>query len=145
VSQFVGQKLRRTYIGSLTSPTFKIDTFSKGQAQHAVVGFSSGANAAPAANAYVIVTKSPAKVEIRVLGSGALLTSLTSGGQHNLFTWELGPTNHGTSWSSGCTGCHSKMSTKPAAYGSVGVSNGWCYRCHYGTAGPSAGFVNGTQ
>lgn len=145
LNQFVGRKLRRTYIGSLTAPAYKADTFSKGQAQHGVVGYSNGAAVGPAAQCYAIVSKSPAKVEMRVLGSGALLTSYTGGGEHSFQTWVIGPTNHGTSASSGCTGCHSKMSTKPATYASCGVSNGWCYKCHYGAAGSSAGFVNPTK
>jgi hypothetical protein len=141
-NQFVGQRLRQSVIGALASPSFRIVTFSKGQGWKAVVAYTTGAVLTPARYAYSIQSlTTPKKIETRVLGRGALLSTRTNSGPHPWATWMIGPSNHGTNTSS-CSGCHGNLASKPAAYGSISESNGWCYMCHYGKAGAVAGMVN---
>ncbi len=101
-SQFVGQKLLMTFIGrSVSDHTYLIMIFSKGQGGHPVVKYSDGTNVTPELYAYALHpsnTSSPA-IEVRVLGTAALLTSvmLTEGtSPHNFSTWviDIGKNHH---------------------------------------------------
>jgi len=144
VIQFVGWKLRRTVIGSLTAPSLRFDTFSEGQKEHAVVSYSTGTSLSPTRYAYVVETLVPApqKIEIRVLGSAALLTSCTASGSHSNFADRmLGPNNHGMH-ASACGRCHGRLGSKAVHYANISKHYGFCYKCHYGEAGPRAGMLD---
>ncbi|HEY3376632.1 MAG TPA: PKD domain-containing protein [Armatimonadota bacterium] len=145
MNQYVGSQLNSSAIGTLASPTYRIKTFSLGQSRHAVVKYSSGAAVSPAKYAYSILTMSTPLFEVRVLGTGALLSSQGSGGPHTLSTWMMGSSNHGSGSTSNCSGCHGTLTTKASSYGSIGQSNGWCYKCHYGSTGTSTGMVDPAQ
>lgn len=159
ISQFVGQMLRVTVIGSLSDPTYRVQTFSKGQGEHPVVVYSDGSNEVPETYAYVILSlkTSPAKLEINALGTASQLNNYTpttathpstSTAVNPTFpTWMLGDKNHANDYNetdSKCNTCHVKLDTKPATFMQVATSNGWCYRCHYGKAGVDAGFIDTT-
>lgn len=142
INQFVGTTLRRTVIGTLSVPTYQMTTYSLGQSQTAVVNYSNGTAGAPARYAFATLYSNGATFEVRVLGTAALLTTMTPGGPHAAATWIFGATNHGVSVDASCTGCHSAMTTKPASRSSVSAGNGWCYECHYGSGGNNSGFVD---
>ncbi len=142
--QWVGQKLRSSVIGSLTSPKYRLETFPGSQGFPRVVKYSDGTTATPKGWAYVIMQPGAGKLEVRYLQTAALLTSHTHSGPHSFATWMLGPTNHGKS-SLNCSGCHGSSTCHPASYASIRKSNGWCYKCHYGAPGPLAGMVKPTQ
>lgn len=139
VTQFVGNQLNLSVIGTLADPTYKIKVFPKGQGAHTVIGYS---GAATASYSYVILLMkaSPQQVESRVLGTGALLTTHTHA-NHNFSTFIIGSANHGAKTGS-CSGCHGSLSAKPATYASIIQEDGWCYKCHYGPTGPAAGMVD---
>jgi len=145
ITQFVGTSLSNSVIGTLASPTYQIKTFSKGQAKHAVVKYSNGAAATPERYAYVLLslTSSAKLVEVRVLGTGALLTN-ESPSHHPFPGWILGSSDHGTQNTGGC-GCHGTLTSHPASYSSINQSSGWCFKCHYGQNGSSSGFVDTSQ
>ncbi len=159
INQFVGQKLRVTVTGSLSDPTYRIKTFSKGQGEQPVVGYSDGATLTPERYAYVILSlkTSPQKLEIRVLGTAYQLNSYTpsmathpnvstainppsSGWMLNSETPHHGDIYNGTA--SNCNVCHINMDTKPASFSLVSNTNGWCYRCHNGKGGDGSGFID---
>ncbi len=170
INQFVGQKLRVSVIGDPLDPTYKIETFSKGQGEHPVVEYSDGAAFPPERYAYVILSlkTSPQKFEVRILGSGAQINSYTPTMSNHPsvppltnppFTkWILSETiildaqgtfqtGHGYTYNgtdSNCNGCHTDMDTKPATFSDVSFTSGWCYRCHYGKAGIDSGFIDTT-
>ncbi|MEI6499448.1 MAG: hypothetical protein WCP21_00315 [Armatimonadota bacterium] len=137
-TQFVGTTLRNSVIGTLAAPKYKIATYSLGQNKKGVVGFLTGLTGTPVRYGYALQYIAANKLETRVLKTAALLASVGLGSEHNNKTWLLGASNHGKSTSS-CTGCHGSKTTKPATYAAIGPSKGWCYKCHYG----SAGVVNG--
>lgn len=140
-NQFISTTLRNTIIGALTNPTLKMTTFALGQSQHPVVAYTTGASETRYAYAVLYMKSVPQKLEVRVLGKGTLLTNLAAGDYHNFATWIMGSANHGKSTSS-CTGCHGTTSTKITPYTSISRRSGWCYKCHYGPSGPSAGMVD---
>ncbi len=159
VNQFVGQKLRVSVIGNLSDPTYRIQTFSKGQGEHPVVMYSDGSNDIPEQYAYVLLSlkTSPQILEINVLGTASLLNSYspttaihpsTSTAVNPAFSdWMLGENNHAYDYNgtdSKCKSCHINLDTKPAAFTQITTSNGWCYRCHYGKAGVDNGFIDAT-
>ncbi|MBM3474225.1 MAG: hypothetical protein FJX75_13230 [Armatimonadetes bacterium] len=144
MTQFVGQKLRNSVIGTLASPKYRIETFSKGQAWPQVVRYSNGTAATPKGWAYVILQPGSKKMEIRYLQTAVLLTKHSHGGPHSFSTWMLGPTNHGKS-TMNCASCHGSTSSHPASYSGINEGNGWCFKCHYGPTGPSKGMVKPTQ
>lgn len=162
ISQFVGQKLRVTVIGDVDNPTYRIDTYSRGQGEHSVVGYSDGAVPVPERYAYVLLSlkTSPQELEIRVLGTAALLTSFSPGSATHpstaitkypsSSTWMVmtaGSTHHSEDYNgtdSECNICHVNMDTKPARFQDVTTGNGWCYRCHYGKGGVDNGFIDTT-
>jgi hypothetical protein len=51
-------------------------------------------------------------------------------------------TSHGSGADDNNCDCHSPISGKVASYASIGESNGFCYRCHYGANGSSSGMVD---
>ncbi len=159
INQFVGQKLRVTVIGSLSDPTYRVQTFSKGQGEHPVVVYSDGSNEVPETYAYVILSlkTSPQKLEINALGTASQLNNYTpttathpstsTAVNPTFLTWMLGDKNHANDYNetdSKCNTCHVKLDTKPATFTQVATSNGWCYRCHYGKAGVDEGFIDTT-
>jgi len=149
VSQYMGSQLNISVIGTLADPTYKFTTYSPGQSWPAVVKYTTGAAATPTRYAYawLYLKTSPQKIETRVLGTGTLLATHLAGGYHNFPTWMLGSNNHGVKYVTGtnCTGCHGNLDTKPASYGSIGESNGWCFQCHYGKTGSSNGMLDPAQ
>lgn len=144
-TQFVGTTLRTSVIGTVASPKYKFVTYSLGQTQHAVVGFLTGLAGTPVQYGYAMLYKNPAKLETRVLGTAALLANVGLGGPHTNSTWVLGATNHGKSINTSCKGCHGSPTKKPATYAAISAGNGWCYKCHYGSAGVGNGLVNPKQ
>jgi hypothetical protein len=170
INEFVGQKLRVAVIGELYNPTYKIDTFSKGQGKQSVVGFSDGATLTPERYAYVILSlkTSPQKLEVRIIGSAAQINSYTPSMPNHPSTstltnppfskWIISETTildtrrtfksgHGYNYNgtdSNCNVCHVNMDTKPVTFSDVATTSGWCFRCHYGKGGADSGFIDTT-
>lgn len=144
MTQYVGTTLRQTVVGTLTAPTYKMMTYSLGQAQHAAVNYTNGANMIPTSYAYAMLylKTAPVKFETRILGKSTLLASYSSGGYHNMSTWAMGASSHGKSAQTSCAGCHSTLTKKATTYATIKTSNGWCYKCHYGATGSKTGMVN---
>ena len=157
INQLVGQKLSVTVIGNLTDPTYRIQTFSKGQGEHPVVVYSDGTNDIPEQYAYVLLSlkTSPQKLEINVLGTASQLNSYSPGTPIHPSTstavnpafsdWMLGESSHANDYNgtdSKCNICHINMDTRPATFTQVASNNGWCYRCHYGKEGVDNGFID---
>jgi len=142
--QWVGRRLRSSVIGSLTSPTYRIEMFPGNQGFPRVVKYSDGTTATPQGWAYVIMRPGSQTLETRYLGTAVLLTSHAHSGPHSFSSWMLGPSNHGKS-SLNCASCHGSSSLHPASYGSIKEDVGWCYKCHYGPTGPTKGMVKPTQ
>lgn len=146
LAQRVSNMLNISTIGPTSTPTYKIVTWSLGQSRPSIVGFLTGATAPPTRYAYGIISLTgTVTFETRAMGTAAPLASYSppSNGEHNELTWLIGANGHRASAGSSCLGCHG--STKPAAYTSVRTSTGWCYKCHYGTAGTSAGIIDPAQ
>jgi hypothetical protein len=140
-NQFVGTTLRNTVIGPLADPTVRMKTFALGQSQHPVVAYTTGASQTRYAYSILYLKTSPQQFQVRVLGKASLLAKMNADGPHSFATWMMGSSSHGTSNGS-CTGCHGNMMSKPATYSGISAGNGWCYKCHYGPTGPSAGMVD---
>lgn len=151
--QGVGTKLRITRVGPAGNPTYRFQTFSKGQAWTNVVKYSNGTAATPQAYAYglLYLKTSPMKIEMRTMGTAALLSTETYTGPHPFATWMMrggsapphgDPANY---TGDGACSCHGNLNTKVANYSSINKENGWCYKCHYGKTGSSNGFVNPGQ
>lgn len=159
VTQFVGKKLRATVIGSVADPTYRLKTYSKGQQEHAVVKYSNGSNATPERYAYVVLSlkTTPQKIEVRTLGTAALLSSYSPAspshpgpGTPAFASYILGGKNHGKDENYGgtdtkCNTCHGNLDTRAAQFKSIATNNGWCFRCHAGKGGDPKGFVDQTQ
>ncbi len=152
--QRVGQNLRASFIGPPAKPTYRINTYSAGQKKSGVVRFSDGA-ALAGEQPYVIVTLATSKLEIMVLGTADALTSLVlnpCAGHANVAAdaWLLNTTaqdHHGDLFnadggSSNCGSCHLDDWMKKADFSWISPLSGWCFRCHYGTDGSGAGFVD---
>ncbi|MBI1827272.1 MAG: hypothetical protein HY287_03720 [Planctomycetes bacterium] len=160
-TQFVGQKLRASAIGSLEDPSYRIATHPKGQGEHAVVKYSDGSNVTPERYAYAIVAARADRpiTEIRVLGTDELLSSFTaSRAFHPAFqiaqpmsTWVLNtpPNSFHCDVYGGdetrCTLCHPNLNSKPQQHSEVSPTNGLCFQCHYGKGGSEMGFVDPNQ
>jgi len=157
INQYVGQKLRATVIGNLSDPTYAISTHSKGQGHHPVVRYADGVIEPPERYCYVLIYQktSPQKMEIRVLGTAAVLTTFTpSAATHpststatnpSFLTWMIFGKSHGIDYNgtdSKCITCHINLDTKPATFTQITTLNGWCYRCHYGKGGNDNGFLD---
>ena len=154
VSQRVGQKLRASYIGPTSNPSYRIKTWSAGQKSEPAVKYSDGAPV-DGEQPYVIMTLAAPLVELKVLGTGVLLTALTPPAMHAddapFDAWILntkGKDHHGDKFAedggpSSCSGCHWDEGKKPlGGYAAVRSSKGWCFACHNGDEGPGAGFVD---
>ncbi|VVB96869.1 Uncharacterised protein [uncultured archaeon] len=159
ISQFVGQKLRATVIGNLSDPTYRVLTFSKGQKEDQVVVYSDGTNVIPETYAYAILSlkTSPQKLDIRALGTASQLNSYTPTTPTHPSTptavnppfaeWIMGTKNHASDYNATdkkCITCHFNLDTKAATFAQITISNGWCYRCHYGKGGVDEGFIDTT-
>lgn len=156
VVQRVGQKLRASLIGPENSPVYRVNTYSAGQGESPIVRFSDGTTIA-GEQPYIFITLALPKVDIKVLGTGARVSTLLPGSQLHPSTlvpfdaWILntsGQPHHGDAYNaapSSCSGCHTKLDMKPASYADITVANGWCFHCHNGTAGDGSGFVDPTQ
>jgi hypothetical protein len=157
LTQRVGQKLRASYIGPANAPTYRINTYSTGQKESPVVGYSDGA-VIPGEQPYVIYSFSSSQLEIRLLGSAAPLTALAlprcvGHAYDPADAWLLNTTNqdhHGDLFNADggageCQTCHWYGAMKKYTLGALTPTDGWCYRCHYGTAGSRAGFVDPTK
>lgn len=155
-TQKAGQKLRVSYIGPDGAPLYHIDTYSAGQAMAPVVAFSNG-DPVPGEHAYIICAMATGKVETRVLGTAALLTSNACGMEHPMLaapfdSWIInttGFTHHGDVFTAegaaACGQCHTSYATKPVSHDQVWTQGGWCFNCHYGTGGDLSGFVDPTR
>ncbi len=166
IHQFVGQKLRVSVIGNLSDPTYRIETFTRGQGyDHPAVSYYDPTN--PEAldgqfggNVYIISSlKTNPSFQVITLGAPHLGRGLTI----NDFTptapthpststsinpsfskWMFGEGSHGNDYGgndSKCTTCHGNLDTKPSKFSEITVSNGFCFRCHYGKGGSEKGFV----
>jgi hypothetical protein len=157
LAQTVGQKLRASFIGPPSAPTYRINAYSAGQNESPVVTYSDGTTI-PGEQPYVIYSYATSQLEIRLLGTGAALTTLplprcVGHAYDPADGWLLNTTNedhHGDFFNAdggaaGCQTCHWYGSMKKYAYSAISPTDGWCYRCHYGTGGSSAGFVDPTQ
>ncbi len=167
INQSVGQMLRVSVIGDISDPTYKIETFSKGQGKHPVVEYSDDASLSPERYAYVILSlkTSPQKFEVRVFDTAAQINSYTptmpdhpSIPNTPFSKWVVSETTildtngtlqsgHGYTYNgtdSKCDTCHTDMDTKPATVSDISITSGWCYRCHYGKAGVDSGFIDTT-
>ncbi|MCX9010633.1 MAG: hypothetical protein OIN66_05855, partial [Candidatus Methanoperedens sp.] len=136
---------------------YTISTHSKGQGHHPVVRYADGVIETPERYCYVLLYQktSPQKIEIRVLGTAAILTSFTpSTAAHPstststnppFSTWIIFEKSHGIDYNgtdSKCSICHGDLDMKAATYDAITTGNGWCYRCHYGKGGDDNGFVD---
>jgi hypothetical protein len=157
LTQTVGQKLRASYVGPASAPMYRINTYSAGQNESPVVGYSDG-GVIPGEQPYVIYSFSTSQLEIRLLGNAAPLTSLplprcVGHAYDPADGWLLNTTNedhHGDAFNAdggaaGCQTCHWYGSMKKYTFSALTPTDGWCYRCHYGTGGSSAGFVDPTK
>jgi hypothetical protein len=156
VAQRVGTKLRASWIGPADAPRYRIKTYSAGQKESPVVKFSDG-TVIPGEQPYVILSLTPPKIEFRLLGSAAMLSSLVPNATHTdepFDAWLLntdGFLHHGDAFVAPdggvrlCSSCHAQMGTKPATYGGISLTAGTCFHCHYGTDGDKAGFVDSAR
>lgn len=158
VSQRVGTMLRASFIGPANAPIYRINTYSTGQARPPVARFSDGTALAPTEQAYILVTLSPPRVEFKVLGTAASILSYAPIAVHvsnnvAFDAWIIntdGLDHHGDMFKADggpamCGTCHWNMGTKPSTYAAGKSTSGWCFHCHYGTAGSDNGFVDPTK
>jgi hypothetical protein len=157
ITQRVGQKLSSSYIGSAQNPAYRFNTYSAGQGTARVVQFSDGA-VIPGEQAYVVMALAARKFEVRTLGTAVTLSSLGMPGcpGHSSVpadAWLVntrGQDHHGDLFkadggSSECSGCHGDLSTKAPSYKDITPRRGWCFGCHFGADGVSAGFVDASR
>jgi hypothetical protein len=162
ITQFTGQTLRVSVIGSESDPTYRIKTFSQGQNEHPLVKYSDGTDVSPTEYVYALLSlkTTPQKLSLRSLGTGTELNSFSStSGTHPgtgdflqpFATWVLhvqSPLHHGDAFAgvdTNCNTCHGNLDTQAASFSGIAVSNGWCFRCHYGDGGDEDGFVEPNQ
>ena len=125
-----------------------------GSEKPSVVKFSDGTSVS-GAQPYVIMTLASPKVEFKVLGTAARLTtfapSAVHAGNQPFDSWILNTTgkdHHGDMFAadggaSSCSGRHWEDWRKPlGAYANIQSSGNWCFACHNGTDGSGAGFVD---
>ena len=155
LSQRVGQKLRASYIGPTSNPSYRITTWSAGS--NAIVRFSDLGEVADE-HPYMILSFATAQLEIRVLGTARTMSSfaLPRCPGHDSVppdAWLLntrGEEHHGDSFNadggaSACGSCHWEHWVKPLTYPAIRPSNGWCFKCHAGPEGTGAGFIDPSQ
>ncbi len=158
VRQRVGMKLRASRVEPAVGAGYRINTYSLGQLESTVAAYSTGA-VVSGQQPYVIVTLGTPKIEFKVLGTGAALSSYTptvgvhaSNGEA-FYNWLLntnGVDHHGDiamgdGGTGNCIACHANLSVKPSSYASTITTNGWCFHCHNGPAGDSTGFVDSNR
>jgi hypothetical protein len=157
VIQTVGQKLRASYIGPPGAPVYRINTYSAGQKESGVAKYSDG-TIVSGEQPYVVYSFATSQLEIRRLDTGALLTSLplskcVGHAYVPADAWLLNTTNqdhHGDLFkadggAADCQTCHWAGGMKKYAVDVITPTDGWCYRCHYGTSGSAAGFIDPAQ
>ncbi len=170
VHQFVGQKLQVSVIGNLSDPTYRIETFTKGQGyDHPAVSYSDG-NYSPEVlgiyhgDIYIVLSlKTNPSFQVITLGSsragrGQSINSFTPMAPTHPSTstsinpsfskWMFGKGSHGVDYSgddSKCNTCHGNLDTKPSRFSEITINNGFCFRCHYGKGGSDKGFVLDTS
>jgi hypothetical protein len=153
VLQRVGQKLRASYVEPASGAGYRINTYSAGQNESPVVAWSNGNPTGQ--QPYVIITLGTPKIEVKVLGTGAALTSLPTtavhmGSNQPFHTWLLntnGMAHHGDAFNADggpavCGACHLKYDVKPAVHSNINPTSGWCFYCHNGPGGDGTGFVD---
>lgn len=141
ITESVAQTLRNGAIRA-GATVYQWRTYSQGNAEPPIVKFSDTTAVTPPAWPYIVVAlgSSPAKLEVRALGTAALVNSYiasqTAPSSHAFGTWLLGDNNHCSATNfpadSACSGCHQYMRNKPATYSGVIWPSGWCFRCHNG-------------
>ena len=166
IHQFVGKKLQVSVIGNLSDPTYRIETFTKGQGyDHPTVSYSDGNYSPEVLGMYrgdiytILSLKTNPSFQVITLGSsragrGQSINSFTpTSPTHpststsispSFFKWMSGEGSHGKDYSgvdSKCSTCHGDLDTKPSKFSEVTVNNGFCFRCHYGKGGSDKGFV----
>ncbi|MCZ7391956.1 MAG: cytochrome c3 family protein [Candidatus Methanoperedens sp.] len=170
IHQYVGEKLRVSVIGNLSDPTYRIETFSKGQGKNPVVKCTDGTGVI-FDSIYIIISlkTNPQELEIKAIRDGLEMSQpgnfsgniliisaeritnftptapthpSTSTAINPLFSkWVFG---HGDDYGgndSKCSNCHGNLDTKPASFSEITVNNGFCFRCHNGKGGADAGFA----
>lgn len=153
VTQRVGTKLRASVIGPVDAPLYRVKTYPAGEEEIPVVRFSDG-GVVEGEHPYVIVGFAPPKVEFRVLGTAALLSSLVPNATHTGEPFDVWLINtepflhHGDAFKAQdggapmCSACHAMMDTKPVTFEGISLAKGTCFRCHHGTNGEESGFVD---
>jgi hypothetical protein len=157
ITQRVGQKLRASYVGPIANPAYRINTYSAGQNESSVVRYSDGTTIS-GEQPYVIYSFASSQMEISLLGTAQRLTSLplprcVGHSDVPADAWLLNTTSedhHGDVFNADggagdCQTCHWYGTEKKYTFGAVTATDGWCYRCHYGAGGASAGFVDPTK
>ncbi len=121
-----------------------------------MVKFSDG-TPSPDEQPYVFITLKMLTVSFRILGTAAPLTSLSPAvAMHPINNvpidaWILntsGQPHHGDAYNddpTSCQLCHGNPMMKSTSYSAITLTNGWCYRCHYGNGGDASGFVDPTK
>lgn len=161
VTETVGTTLKPAVIGSLSSPTFVIESFPQAQNSTPVVKYSDGTPISPTEYAYVIISAqaSPPQMSVRVLGKGNQIIALTGLASHPgglsftqpFTTWILNvqsPLQHGDAFNGidlNCSLCHGDLNAKATLATDIRINTGWCFRCHYGKTGAANGFVDPSQ
>jgi hypothetical protein len=157
LAQRVGTTLRTSYVGPPADPIFRVRTYSAGQGQSPVTRYSDGTPIA-GEQPYLLATLSFAapRIEFAVLGTAAPLNTLKIAPTHQspsdlaepFDAWLVntdGSDHHGDTHHADpavCAQCHWHMDRKPPMFGAASMTNGWCYRCHYGAGGSDSGFVD---
>jgi hypothetical protein len=158
IIQRVGTKLRTGYILPYSGAGYRFTTFSAGQNEAPVVSYSDG-GVISGDQAYLLLTLAMRNIEVRLLGTAALLSSYSPteathpGTSEEFDDWVLmgnGTVHHSDVYLAdiadggppSCERCHTGYASKPSSHDLVKTKNGWCYQCHYGTGGAPAGFVS---
>jgi hypothetical protein len=144
INQSVGRRLRNSVIGDISNPAYRIKSYpSEISSSHPVVNYITGKNESK--YAFVIVSGSTNKIEVRVLNTSEELSNFsTANPDHDGYTdaitglpvsfqtWILGdvknpadPTgvaflgNHGHLYNASsdiCSGCHPDLNIKPLTF-----------------------------
>ena len=155
MTQVVGKKLCTSLILSGNDTIFMIKTFFRGQEGHPVRQYSDGVNLLPEEYAYIIQSMGAGmgNFEVRVDSTAGLLMREPNPrhSPHQFGSWIAGEANHGKALlnnpdliTSQCQGmgCHNNYDTKPLQWHDISPMIGYCFKCHYGSAGISAGMVD---
>ncbi|MGB8216738.1 MAG: hypothetical protein WCE94_05480 [Candidatus Methanoperedens sp.] len=157
VHQFVGKTLRVSVIGNPSDPTYLIKTFSKGQGKHPVIRCfinESGITSFESIYIKLSLKTIPQKFETIGIdvasGAPAGITSYTPTALlHPSTLTSFNPPfsewvfKHGEDYGgndSKCNTCHGNLEKRPEDFYTATVSNGFCFKCHFGKGGTDAGF-----